>query len=203
MHLPPDTSLAAKVAELERQVADLRQTGSRVYDPTTGTFVALSSLAFGQVVAENAVVGAVNLTSVASTASPSATDPNNWTYIAPTLDVYVGSGRMRVDFAAVLACNANTTAIPEIDMSYRALYRGPVNDGSVNTLAVSPSRYRCIKLVNYAGSAQVLSYGSFGFHAGLTPGWYRVQPAFFLIYASAPTVVLASADYPRIAVTPL
>jgi hypothetical protein len=201
-----ETSLEARIRDLEafaRSISAGNVTDRASVVNATGEYVPLSDLAFGQVGAENPTVGAISLNSVPNQGNPTSLDPSNWSYIEPTIDVFVRGGRMRVDFAAVLAANGNTTALPEIAMSYRAMFRGATNDGSVNTLAIAPSRYRCIKLVNLAGSASVLSYGSFGFHSGLAAGWYRVQPAFILVYASAPASVQASADYPRVAVTPL
>jgi hypothetical protein len=202
-----DGTLERRIADLEAQVRSMRATNltdlASVVD-ASGNSVPLSGLAFGQVSAENPAVGAVSLTSTANVAtSGQDTDPMAWTYLAsPILDVLVKGGRMRVDWAAVLAANANQTASPEISMSYQVLFRGPSNDGTVNTRVVNPSRYRCIKIVNYGASPRVESYGTFAFHTGLAPGWYRVQTGFYLAYQSSTTTVTCSADYPRLAATP-
>jgi hypothetical protein len=202
----PDTGLEGRLAAVEAALRSLMATNwtdrASVVDASGGT-VPLSALAFGQVIAENPTVGAVSLTSTPNVASSTSNVQEGWTYPAPTVDVYVSGSRMRVDWAAVLATNANVAAQPELCMSYRVLYRGLTNDGSVNTLVVMPSRYRCIKLQNYGGDPKVEAYGAFGFHSGLTPGWYRVQPAFYLAYAATGSAVTVSADYPRIGVTPL
>lgn len=202
MHLPPDTSTAARIAEIERQLADLRQTGSRVYNSSTGLFVPLSSLAFGQVTALRAGVGVVSLTGVAATSKPGSTLVlADWTIGAPEVDVLVTGGRLRVDWASLLAVTGSSARMV---MSTTLIYTGPPDaPGTMSTSVVPPEYYRSLfPFAAGSNNAAMINAGTFSFHTGLTPGWYKVRSAFALAYESTTAAPLGSADNPRIGATP-
>ncbi len=198
MHLPPDTSMAARLAEIERQMADLRQTGSRIYDPATGAFVPLSSLAFGQVMALEAGVGAESRTGPAGSAGST---PFTAGTPGPQVDVLVRGGRLRVDWASLLAAAGNTTTMV---YSYSVTYIGPPDaPNTASTQVVAPDYYRAVTVRDNQNIGAVASFGSFAFHTGLTPGWYRVRGMYQLVYGSTPGAGPAgSADNPRLGATP-
>jgi hypothetical protein len=206
--MPADdpNSLEQRFADLEQAVRSLRATNltdrASIVD-ASGSAVALSALAFGQVIGVNPTVGAVSITGVPNAASPSWGIPSNWSYVDPTVDVYVRGGRLRVDWAALLAMNSGPGMGPQLVMSYRVTFRGALNDGTVNTVVVQPDYYRCISILDNAGVARIDSMGSFYLHTGLAVGWHRIQAAFFLLYNATTGTPRASADYPRIGATPL
>lgn len=208
MPAPDPNTMEARVAELENQVRALRAgnlTDLASVVNASGQQVPLSSLAFGQVIGTNAVTSAFSGSTVANQIDPGYGDPTHWTYTAPVVDAYVNGGSLRVDWGALLAINGNPAngPAPVLVMSYRVWYRGLVNDGSVNNPVINPDWYRSILLYSSNAGAVEAAMGTFYRHSGLTPGWYRAQPAYYLGYASSATTVPASSDYPRIALTPL
>lgn len=175
MHLPPDTSLAARLAEAERDLADLRQSGGRVYNPATGAFVPLSSLAFGLVAASDAsstqIDGGV----------PGAPGALGWYYGSPSLDVFVNGGGLLVFTAASITAQGNKASMYQ---SYRLLGPGTAAGGNLGAVPAGPAYDRAVEAFD-PGYAQGtgLGAGTFGVHTGLTRGWYRVQSAYALTFS--------------------
>lgn len=197
---PEIASLTRTLLEMQRQLRNLA-TGNPLNKGSVrnaeGNYVAVSSLAFGQVGSVDARVGAVALAGPPNVDVPSGSAV--WTYANPGVTVLVTGGRLRVDWAALLAVQAvNGRTV----MSTRLTYTGPEdNPGSVSTLAVGPSYYRSIML-NAPGGAGVGSFGTFYLHTGLAPGWYRIDSAYTLLHGVDTVAPKGSVDHPRISATP-
>jgi hypothetical protein len=197
---PEVASLVRELAEMQRQLRDLAignpLNSAEVVD-AAGNSVLMSNLAFGQVGATDARVGAVALTGPLNTDVPSGSI--SWTIAAPAVTVLVTGGRLRVDWAALLAVQATTGRMV---MSNRLTYTGPKDaPDTVSTVAVAPNYYRSIML-NAPTGAVVGSFGTFSLHTGLTPGWYRIDGAYGLLHGSMATTPAGSVDHPRISATP-
>jgi hypothetical protein len=210
-----DNSLEARFAALEAQVRSLRATNltdlASVVD-ASGHPVPLSSLAFGQVADIWAGVGVMNVSGVLNQASGANTDPAAWTYTdRPTVTVLVRGGRLRVDWSALIALNGgnpSTSFAASWAYSYRVTYTGPQDSpGSVSTIVAQPDYYRAIMVrdTSPTGTGSYVEMGNWAMHTGLAPGWYAVQAAWRLQFASAASgsPPQAFADNPRIAATPL
>lgn len=210
MHLPPDTSTEGRILELERQVADLRQTGSRIYDPATDQFVSVSSLAFGQVADLWDLIGAADILGVAGATVGTQTDPANWTFYprGPSVRVLVRGGRLRVDWAALLyLAGADAYSSAYWVMSYDVTFLGPPDaPDTVSQRVINPDYYRGIVVRDFGKVGAINEAGNWFMHTGLTPGWYRVQAAFRLSYDVIATTAQPPhgwGDNPRVAATPL
>lgn len=195
---PDLASLTSWLQRLERDVRNLA-TGNPLnkgsVQDAAGNWVPMSSLAFGQVIATKPGVGAVSIEGPVNTAGSSP-----WTYPGLNVSVLVQGGRMRVDWASLLAVGGGGVGTRMV-MSYSVQYTGPPEEpGTVTQIIASPDYYRSILLM---GGASVAAYGSFYLHENLQPGWYTVQAAFRLFYDSQTNVPAGSADTPRIGATPL
>lgn len=206
------SGLEGRIAALEGQVRSLMATNwtdrASVVD-ANGNAVPLSGLAFGQVADLWPGVGVVDMSPTAGTASGSVTDPNQWTYMNPhpVVTVLVRGGRMRVDWSAQMAFLGGTAAAnPYLAYSYRVIYTGPQNaPDTASVVVVQPDYYRALLLrdPSFSGNFAYLQAGNWAMHSGLTPGWYRVQGAWFLNYAAtAGAQPHGYIDNPRIAATP-
>lgn len=213
-----DNSLEQRIADLESAVRSLRATNltdlASVVD-ASGNPVPLSGLAFGQVAAIWAGVGVVHIDAAPSftadgkTASPVPTatpTPGAWYQPSPglQLDVLVRGGRLRIDWAALLAMvggNGNAYGV----MSYSLDYLGDVNTHGTVPLSrpVPLDYYRAIQIRDNAAQGATVQSGNWYMHTGLTPGWYRVRAGWFHGYTSTATIVPhIDCDNPRIAATP-
>lgn len=218
------SSLEGRLAALESAVRSLMATNwtdrASVVD-AAGNAVPLSSLAFGQVAAVWAGVGVVAMDGVAgqtssavTTPSPGATSttvqPGVWYQPNPgcQVDVLVQGGRLRVDWASLLALGTTTSGeAPYACMSYSLDYLGDVrtHGATPRSRTVVPDYYRSIAIRDNGAVGNSEQMGSWFMHTGLTPGWYRVQAAFFLGYLGASSgngSPHMNADNPRIAATP-
>lgn len=186
-----ETSLEARIAALEAQARSLAAsnwTDRASVTNASGRFVPLSSLAFGQVVAEMPPV--VELWGVAN-AGPGGV---GWIAGDPTLDVYVSGGGLRVDVGAALTASGNKCSM---FMSYAVI------DLSVGQTLVAPDYARSIEVQHNAqGMDQRAAMGTFGFDLQLVQGWYRVQARYALSYSGWTSTPYGSAERRRIAATP-
>jgi hypothetical protein len=191
-----ENSLEARFAELEAQVRSLTAgnwTDRASVTNAAGAAVPLSGLAFGQVAATKAGVGAVSIDGVTNS---SGVTP--WIYPGPEVEVLVTGGRLRVDWASLLALSG--IAGNRMVMSYRVMYLGPQDQrGSVANVVVAPDYYRALIVSN---GGNVAASGTFAFHEGLAPGWYRVTGAFQMYYGAQSGTPQGSADNPRLGATP-
>ncbi len=169
MPAPQDNSLEGRLAELERRLRSL-ETGNLLERASvvdaSGEYVELSSLAFGQASAVEPLTAQFTVNSPA------------WSYGAPTLDVYVTGGRLRVDLAAhLLAYGVNL----RMAMGYRLLGPGDEEGGDLDTVAQAPADSRALFVISNGETiATQVSSGIADLATGLARGWYRVQCAYQL-----------------------
>lgn len=201
-----DTSLEQRVLDLESQVRALRATNltdlASVVD-ASGAPVPLSSLAFGQVSSILSGVGVATSAGIAGTAV--GTGSTAWTIADPTVEVLVRGGRLRVDWAALIAIlGGSAAAAASWSYSYAVDFIGAEGArGTVSTRVINPSYYRAIMARDQAVVGQYVEAGNWFMHTGLAPGWYRVRAAWLLAYSStAGTQPQGFGDNPRIAATP-
>lgn len=209
MPLPPDQSTEGILTELIAQVRALRASNPLDLASVTdaaGNTVPLSGLAFGEVATIWAGVGVVSITNPgASPVDAKTAPPSAWTQPSPglQLDVLVQGGRLRVDWAALLALAGAAGAGATIVMSYSLDYLGPATArGSVNTRVADPDYYRGIQIRDNPAAANTGQQGTWFMHTGLTPGWYRVWAAWILGTGSVANPSTGSCDNPRIGATP-
>lgn len=200
-----DQSLEARLLELEATVRALRARNplesAAVVDPATGDYVALSSLAFGQVVEalDTNPGGPVTLT------GPLNVDNDDlapaWTYGEPHLDVLVTGGRVRTDWGGRLVVDGLEA---QALLSYRLIYLGPPEAKGSASVEIVPANYNLSVIAHSPdGDTVIGAYGLFTFWHSLTPGWYRMQAAYGLIHTASPTIVPRARFYwPRIGATP-
>lgn len=175
MHNPPDTSIAAQLADLREQIRDVRAVASSVVDPTTGISVPLSTLAFGRDAVSAA--GTVTLT----------TNDNAWQPDPDALTVWAEAfaGELLVTVAAKLVVAGNKATMAMSSELYGpTTARGFLTarpTGPAPSVVATPSNDRALSvLMDNTGQSQSLG-GSYAFlHAGLAPGWYRVRPLYQL-----------------------
>lgn len=205
MPTPADNSLEGRIADLEAQVRALRSTNltdlASVRD-ASGNTVPLSGLAFGQVQATQTGTGVASFVGVANTAAPRS--GAQWVSGALFVDVLVKGGRLRVDWAANMsALGVQVQTI--YSYSLTALGNGaaadPARDVPANVV-VSPDFYRALVVYDPNTIGAVVGHGTWAFHTGLAPGWYRVRAAYQFGYGSTAQAPTANVDYPRIAATP-
>lgn len=193
MHLPPDTSLAGQIAAIQEELKDLRQSGGRVYNPTTGLFVPLSSLAFGLATAEDPAYTEINAGTV------SGPGGLGWFYGPPQLDVFVSGGNLLVFSAAAVQAQGNKTGFYQ---SWRLLGPGDTAGANLSAVPVGPSYDRALLAFDPGyGQGTQLGAGTFGVHRNLARGWYRVQTAYALSW-SGTQFTIGSATNRRIAAMP-
>lgn len=196
-----EPDLASLTSWLQRLDKDVRNlvTGNPLNKGSVqnaeGQWVALSSLAFGQVINTKAGVGAVSMTGTIGSAGASPF----WITPGPNVEVLVQGGKLRVDWASLLAVSGwDTTMV----MSYGVYYMGPPEaKGPVQYAVVDPDYYRALI---FKADGGVTASGSFALHSGLQPGWYRVAAAYYMAWSDRNTTEApaASADNPRIGATP-
>lgn len=204
-----NTTLEGRLATLEAGFRSLMAGNwtdlASVVD-AAGNAVPLASLAFGQVAAIWAGTGVVSITNPASPGVDAKTAPSSvWVQPDPGLQltVLVKGGRLRVDWAGLLALAGATGAGATIVMSYTLDYLGPAGaQGSVNQRVVDVDYYRGIQIRDNPAVANTGQQGSWYMHTGLTPGWYRVWAAWILGSGAASGQSQGSCDNPRIAATP-
>lgn len=181
-----DPSLEQRIADVESQVRAI---------------VAGQALGGTSVAAK--IPGAVTLTGIASTLGSVP-----WTTAdGPSVDLFVPSGRFRVDVAASFEVYGNKASL------YAGFQvRGPVDartdpDGSGDYLAaapvlVPPDYERSASLQDDgAGMNQLGAFANFDVVTGLAVGWYRVQAAYALAYGGTTGPPYGIATYRRIAAT--
>jgi hypothetical protein len=156
-----DDTLEAKLRELEASVRALRTA-----DP------------FGILAATDAAL--VEMNGVASTVGGVG-----WVSGTPYVVLYVGSGRLRVEVAAALVASGNhasaymSWAVHGPALTQAAALSAPV--------AIAPAYDRAVEVQhNGNGQDQRGSFGTFGTHPGLAPGWYMVQARYALSYSGSP-----------------
>lgn len=213
--MPADTpnNLEQRLADLEQQVRALRAGNltqlASVVD-ASGNTVSLANLAFGQVVDVWNGVGIIQQSQQPGvTVGPASSAPASaWTYPGhPLVEVLVLSGRLRVDWSAMMACIAGTaSSATSWSYSYAVDFIGAQGArGSVTQRVIDPSYYRAIVARDQPVAGTYNEVGNWAFHTGLTPGWYRVQGAWILAYNSTPSTSTMSSgfcDYPRLSATP-
>lgn len=196
---PEVANLTRWLGDIQRQVRDLA-TGNplnkaEVVD-ASGKAVLLSQIAFGQVIATKAGVGAVSINGVTN-----ASGSTPWVYPSGlSVTVLVTGGKLRVDWASLLALTGLSSN--QMIYSYAVSYTGPPEArGSTLSAVINPDYYRAVVL---QGGGNVMAFGSFALHEGLAPGWYLIEGAFQYRYGVQSTgLPQASADNPRIGATPL
>lgn len=190
-----DTSLEAKIAEIEDQLRALR--ARNILDlayvvGADGASVPLSSIAFGQAAAAQAQSVEINGT-------PDTVGGAGWFSGDPSVNVLVNGGRLRVDIAASLVATGNKCSM---FMSYAVL--GPVStpNTTAGQVVVEAAYDRAIEVQhNGLGMDQRASMGTFGLHTGLAPGWYTIASRYALSYSSS-AAPYGAATNRRIAATP-
>lgn len=190
-----DQSFEAKFLELEAQVRAMRARNplddAAVVSPTTGGYVAMSSLAFGQVTASDPALLEI--------LTPAGIGGSGWIAGNPVVDVYVTGGRLRVDVAAALTASGNKLSM---FMSYGLI--GPTTaPGQAGALIVGPAFDRAVEVQHsHAGQDQRAAAGTFGLHTGLARGWYRVACYYATSYSNT-SYPYGSAQNRRLAAAPL
>lgn len=198
MTLPNQPSLEQRVLDLEAAMRGQRatnQTERISVINAAGQVVPLSQLAFGSVSATDA--GLVTFT-VAANAGPGS---QGWLYSGPSVDVYVTSGRLRIDLAAALVSSGNRFST---FMGYRVL--GPATsqaDLAAAAQYAAPDYTRAIELQHNSSGMDVR--GAFGTHdtrTGLPVGWYRVVASYAATYSGYTSAQNGSAENRRLTVAP-
>lgn len=168
---PEVASLTRWLAELQRQVRDLaigNPLNKGSVQNAEGRWVPLSDLAFGQVPAR--ANEQISLTSNSAT----------WVIGAPTLDVFVQGGRLRLDVAGWLIVGGLNL---RLSMSYRVIGPSPNDraDGA-GPVVISPDQSRSLALESKGNAASYQMAAGFpDLVEGLAPGWYRVSAAYQLV----------------------
>lgn len=193
-----DDTLEQRLGELEAQVRALRTRNpleSASVVNSQGRYVAISSLAFGQVQSVRPGVGVVSLTGPANTGVSAPV----WTDGDPQVSVLVTGGKLRVDFAALLAVVGKQA---RMIMGYSLTWTGPPDAPDSQSFPVTfPDYYRSIFAYSYDAAA-LFAGGTFFSHEGLIPGWYRARSAYSLLHEPTTTAPTGSVDNPRIAAAP-
>jgi hypothetical protein len=193
-----DTSLEARVRDLEAAVRSLRATNltdlASVVN-ASGEAVPLSQLAFGMVAAQYSDY--VNLQGTANTI---AANTDTWRAGNPSLDVFVSGSRLRVDISGTLFASGNHCSIW---MAYALFYRGPAaQQNSVKTQILGPDDVAPISVQDQTAVGAIISCGGFNLHTGLTPGWYTVEARYAIGYNSSTAAPFGNVQDPRMAATP-
>lgn len=187
-----DVGLEARLQGIEQQLRALRtrnplDAGAIVN--ASGQYVPLSALAFGQ-------AAAVRTDTVQITENS-----GQWYTGDPFVDVYVTSGRLRVDVAALLTASGNKA---KMRMGYAILGPGSVPGGNNGSQVVGPDDVRCLSvLMDSQGISQEMAAGYPVLHEGLTPGWYRIESRYRLTTAAGASGYYGTAVNRRIFATPL
>lgn len=190
-----DQSLEAKFLELEAAVRAMRARNplddAAVVSPSTGAYVAMSSLAFGQVADSDA--------SLLEVITPSGIGGSAWIAGNPAVNVYVTGGRLRVDVAAALVASGNKLSM---FMSYALFGPSTVAAAPSAPQLVAPAYSRAVEVQhNSTGMDHRMAAGTFGLHTGLVTGWYRVVSYYATAYSNT-TNPYGSAENRRLAATP-
>jgi hypothetical protein len=200
-----DNTLEGRIARLEQQVRSLTAgnlTNNASVVDAQGNAVPLSGLAFGQVQAIQTGNGVASFTGTANTGAGRSVAP--WMNGALLVNVLVKGGRLRVDWAANMS--ALGVQVQTI-YSYTVTFLGngaaldPALDVPANVV-VPADFYRALVVYDPNNIGAIVGHGTWAFHTGLAPGWYRVRAAYQFGYASTPQAPTANVDYPRIAATP-
>ncbi len=187
-----DNSVEGRLAELEAAVRSIRATNltdlASAVD-ASGRYVPLRDLAFGQVAARAA--GQLTM----------RTNAAAWNDNAPTLDVFVNGGRLRLDLAARLVVTGINL---RVGMSYRVT--GPTDEPSAaGPLVTAPDESRALLLKSngtLSGSEQAA--GVPDLVENLVRGWYRVTASYQLLgEQNTPEDTFAVAVGRRLFATPL
>lgn len=166
---PEIASLTRWLADLQRQVRDLaigNPLNKGAIQDASGRFVPLSQLAFGQVAARDS--SQISLT----------TNSPTWVVTGPQLDVYVQSGRLRLDVAGWLIVGGLNL---RLSMSYAV--NGPSDRANgAGPQVVGPSELRALALESKGNAISYQMAAGFpDLVEGLAPGWYRVRGAYQLV----------------------
>lgn len=210
----PPGSLEQRLVDLESAVRSLMTANlterAAVVD-AEGRRVSLAALAFGQVAASASIEtgGAVLTYAQHDSGSQFGT---GWRSVGEPLfvDVYVTSGRLRVDLSTGLTVSLSTglAAGSQAAGSMSYVLLGPVaTAGELNGAPPTAAPGDSVRTVSTwastaTGRAEVTA-GNFGTHTDLPEGWYRVAARYALTYnAGARSSAQASFAGQRLAAVP-
>lgn len=193
---PSSFSLEKRLADLESEVRSLRSANllnrASVVN-AEGDYVELSSLAFGQAAATSN--GLVELWGTAN-AGPGGVA---WTAGAPSVDVRVTGGRLRVDIAGALVASGNKCSA---FLGYSVLGPG-LAEGTQTVEFAAPAYERAVECQHSGtGMDARLAAGTFALHEGLPEGWYTVAARYALSYSGSTTQPYGAFTNRRLSATP-